>query len=710
VLVDNPLIREQAFGDGRYRNLSWNVRGGGERFGAFLSLGADDDDGTLPNNHYGHVSGSAAFDYFVNEKLRIETDFRLGQTSTQLPRNDNDIYGYLGGGLLGDPRTRGAPKDGWYGNNRQTLAISAYENVDKTMRIQPRVSVSYTPWQWFTHRVTAGGDLSRIKAYSFWAKNDIGWWDDAPRNTGRIGEARRSIDRYTVDYLGTVTRQLASELRADVSFGSQLQTRKQDTVDSEGTGLINNDVRTVNAAAQLTGGGQTVSEDRQIGFFTQAQFAWKEKIYFVAGGRVDQLSSFGADSKPFYSPKVGVSYVISDEPFFRSAISEAAISALRLRAAYGVTGRSPTSGARTTFSPTTNQITATTVGIGVLPDDIGNPTIRAEKGKELELGFEAGLLRDRLGLELTYFHKKSLDAILEQPIPGSQGLGGTSGPLVNVGAILNKGFELAANARVLTMENVSLELRGAVNTLHNELLDLGGTPATTTRKEGFPLSGQWDYRIRKVDLATNTVTVSDTLEFIGNSPNLPEWESTASATLTLLRNISFYAQFDGRGGVVQYDNTAQFRDRQNGFTAANVNGPAAYGANPDGTPTDAAKEKWMRKFGCIAPCPHPGAWMTETWTDSTGAQRGGRTLSRTTVRGDYIQDAGFIRLREVSVSYSLPRDIVSRYLRAQSLRLTVGMRNNLKTWTDFEGLDPESDQFLTVPADRRWTARLNFTF
>ena len=96
--------------------------------------------------------------------------------------------------------------------------------------------------------------------------------------------------------------------------------------------------------------------------------------------------------------------------------------------------------------------------------------------------------------------------------------------------------------------------------------------------------------------------------------------------------------------------------------------------------------------------------------NTVGLQRGGRTLSRTTVRGDYIQDAGFIRLREVSVSYSLPRDIVSRYLRAQSLRLTVGMRNNLKTWTDFEGLDPESDQFLTVPADRRWTARLNFTF
>lgn len=255
-LSDSPLIRENSFGDGRRRNFVWSLRGGGERYAAFFSLGADDSRGTLENNRYGHISGRANFDYFVNDDLRMEFGLGLNRTNTQLPRNDNDIYGYLGGGLLGDPRTVGAAKDGWYAPNRQTLAISSYENVNRTMRIQPRVSIQYTPISWFSNRLTFGGDLIRTRAFSFWAKNDDGWWDNAPVNTGRINEASRSEDRLTFDYLGNITSNLTDELRADLSFGSQVITEHTYETEAEGTGLVTNDVRSVNAAAELTDGGQ----------------------------------------------------------------------------------------------------------------------------------------------------------------------------------------------------------------------------------------------------------------------------------------------------------------------------------------------------------------------------------------------------------------------------------------------------------------------
>jgi hypothetical protein len=233
-----------------------------------------------------------------------------------------------------------------------------------------------------------------------------------------------------------------------------------------------------------------------------------------------------------------------------------------------------------------------------------------------------------------------------------------------------------------------------VNTLHNEVIDLGGTPETcgsaSCRKPGFPLDGVWDYAIKEIDLANNRVIVSDTLEFIGNHPNLPGWETTFSGTLTLFQNLSFYAQADGRGDRVVFDNTAQFRDRQNGFTEVAVMGAAAYGTDADGNPTDAARTRYMRQFG---------PWVTTE----------GRTLSRTTVRGDYNQDGGFMRLREASMSYRIPRTFVQRYMKAQQAQLTVSMRN-IHTWTDFTGLDPETDQFLTAPQDKRWIARFNFTF
>jgi TonB-linked SusC/RagA family outer membrane protein len=695
ILVDNPLVRESSFLDGRYRNLNWQLRGGGERYAVFMSLGADDDNGTLPHNTYGHISGRTNIDFFIGENLRMELGFGLTRVEADLPTNDNNIYGYLGGGLLGDPRTRCSPnctqtsnKDGWYAPNRQTLTIESHEVVDKTIRTQPRAAVQYNPFPWFSNRVTFGADITRSKAYSFWAKNDFGWWDSAPTNTGQNSEARQAIDRLTFDYLGNVTKVFSNSLRGDFSFGSQIQARRTDLTSAQGTGLVSNDVRNVSSAAQLTGGGQSASEDRQVGFFGQAQVTWRERVYLQLGGRVDQASSFGIDSEPFYSPKVGVSYVISDESFFRNMFSENLVSALRIRAAYGVTGRAPNSGARSTYNPTTNQITPTAVAVGVSPGTTGNPDIRAEKGREIELGFEAGILNDRLGIDLTFFHKKTTDQILTLPVPGSLG---ASGPSVNIGAMLNRGFEIAANARLLTMPNLAWEVRGAVNTIHNELLDLGSVPESATRKEGFPIVGRWDYTIKEVDLVNNRVIVSDTLEFRGTTQDLPGYEGNLNSTLTLFRNLTFYAQADFRGDVLAFNNTDQFRDRSNGFSGLAVLGCAFYREDQDPTKcTDEERTKHMRKFG---------PWVTTT----------GRTLSRGTVAGDYNEDAGFVRLREASVSYRVPSALVQRVARAQSAQVTVAFRN-LKTWTNFTGLDPETDQFLTVPQDKRWTVRFNFTF
>jgi len=687
VLVDNPLVRERSFRDGVSRNFAYSLRGGGENFGVYLSFGHDNENGTLPNNEYGHTSARASFDFFASPKLRLEAGFALGRTNTQLPRNDNDIYGYLGGGLLGDARTVGGAKDGWYGNNRQTNAIKSYENVDRTLRIQPRVGMTYMPFSWFTNRINIGGDLQRSRSFSFWAKNDEGWWDNAPQNGGQINEARIQDDRYTIDYMGTITHALSSDVRADVAFGSQAIIRLTDDTRASAQGLVNNNVRTVNSAAQLLNGQQTNGQTRTIGFFGQVDFSFRDKVYLQAGGRIDQGSSFGADSKPFFSPKVGLSYVVSDEAYFRNLVGEELISALRVRGAFGMTGRTPNSGARSTFSPTTNQISATGVAVGVTPAAVGNPSLRAEKGKEIELGFEAGLFNDRLGLDVTYFNKKTVDLILGLPVPPSLG---SSSPDVNIGSMLNRGWEVAANARLLTHDNYALELRGTMNTLHNEVLDLGGTPETVTRREGYPINGEWGYKIKKVDLENDRVIVSDDLEFIGNDILLPGWETTLGATLTLFRNLSFYAQLDGRGDVAVFEGTGEFRDRQLPASEVAARGCVVYGTNPDGSCTDAARTKYMRRFG---------PWVTED----------GRTLPRADVDGDYMQDGGFFKLREASVSYRIPATFVSRYLRAQTASLTVAMRN-IKTWTEFEGMDPETQQFLTAPADRRWTARFNFTF
>lgn len=690
VLTDNPLLRDNSFGNGSYQNINYSLQGGGEKFGTYFSLGTNADRGIVPNSFYGQKNTRVSFDYAIRDNLHMDFGFGLLKVKTQLPRNDNDIYGYLGGGLLGDPRTIGARKNGWYAQ-RQTDQLATYENVDETTRFQPNGSVRYSPTAWWDNKLTVGADMSRTEAMSFWAKNDSSWWDSAPLNTGQVSEARQIEDRFTLDYLGTVRHSLTNDVRLDWSFGSQALVRRSDLTDVTGQGLVNNDVRSVSAASILLNGGQSSSENRDLGVLTQLELSYRERLYFQLGGRRDQSSSFGANSKPFYSPKIGVSYVISDEDYFRRFISflpEFSITQLRLRAAYGITGRQPTRYARSTFDPATNLLPTGALVVGVRPGDTGNPDLRAEKGQELEVGADMGFLQDRLSLEATYFHKKGIDQILELPVPGSLG---AAGPRVNVGALLNTGLELASEARLLTRENVAFSLRGSLATLHNELIDLGGVPESATRKVGYPLFGEWDYVIDSVNTTTMRAYISDSLKFIGNGSNYPGWDAAMTGTLTLFKDLSFYAQMDGRGDRYIYDNTNQFRDRQFGQGAASVLGAAAFGTEADGvTPTEEAKVQYLRRFG--------------PFTNASGV-----TVNRGTVRGAYLQNGKFWKLREASVNYSLPRDFVRRYTRARSV--SVGLTaKNLHTWTKYTGLDPETDQFLTVPADRRYTMRFSLTF
>ncbi len=690
VLHDNPLQRTGAFLNGTYRNLNYNLNGGGENYGVYFSLGADDDEGTLPRNQYGHITSRAAFNFLAREDLGVEFNFGISRVDTDLPQNDNNIYGYLGGGLLGDPRTIGSDKDGWYAPNRQVYAISSIENSEEVMRIQPRASVTYSPFDWFSNRLTVGADMVRTEHIEFWAKNDEGWWDNAPQNDGQVDETRRAEDRITLEYQGNLTRSLTDDLRLDLAFGGQALTYRRDQTTAIGQGLVNNEVRSVDAAAILLGGGQSSNETRDLGVYSQADFSWRERLYVQFGLRRDQSSTFGIDTKPFYSPKVGVSYVISDEPYFQNLMDmlpEGSLNSLRLRGAVGVSGTQPSSGARSTYDPATNQVSTTQVAIGVRPAATGNPTLKAERSREWEFGFDAGLLDDRIGFEATYFRKNGFDQILQLPVPPSLG---ASGPRVNVGEILTRGWELAADARILTRRDLAWEVRAAVNTVNNELIDLGGVPESTTRQIGYTLNGAWEYKILDVDVANNQVTVTNERVFLGNGQDYPGWETAFSSYLTLWEALTLYMQIDGRGDHSIYDNTTQFRDRSFGIGAPSILGCAAFMPNHEEPCSEAATIEYMKRFG---------PFVTEE----------GNSVSRGSVDGAYRQDVNTFKLRELGVTYRFPTNIVQQYIRARSASLRFSMRN-VHTWTNFDGLDPESDQFLSVPQDKRWTVGMTVTF
>ena len=683
VVTDNPLKRLEVFQPGDARGLSYSLRGGGTDYGVFLSASVDDETGSIPNNHFQRLSMRSNFDFVIKPELRVEGGWGVTKTRTRLPYSDNSVYGMVAAGFLGSPTTVGTTANGLY-SGAGVGGIDGraqIENYDDAFRFQPRVAVNWAPSQHLTNKFTVGADFTRTSAWVFFPKNSGSWYASDASNSGTIDEARQTANRWTADYLGNLTLDLSENLRTDISWGLQTLVTRTDQVSAHGEGLVANAARSVGAASTQTG-TQSVSESRSNGVFGQLQTSWKDKFFVQAAGRLDRNSAFGVESKYFLSPKLGLSYVLSEESFWRNSFLGDVIGTMRVRGAYGTTGRSPTSGALATYNLSPFVLyTDGSVKPGVTPNDPGNSTLKPERGTEVELGFEAGLLDERMSLEVTYFSKTTTDAILRRPIAPS--LGFSTNPYVNIGKITNRGLEVAASARILTRQNLGWELRGTIATVKNNVVDLGDVEpfGTTFRtREGAPVGSFHDYVVKRVDVANNVAIVSDTLEFIGNT--LPGWESALTSTVNFLGNFTLYAQLDVRGDLLKYDFSADFRDRQfrNSPTYAYRDQLSA--------------DERLRRFG---------PFRTESGTNISFSQ----------ANGMYIMDAGYKRLREVSLSYAAP-EAVARALRSRSATLTFAGRN-LKTWTKYTGLDPETTftearEFFTIPAEQRFAFRLNLTY
>lgn len=586
-------------------------------------------------------------------------------------------------GFLGNPRTVGTVANGLY-SGAGVGGIDGrakIENFDDAFRFQPRVAVNWAPRQNLTNKFTLGADLTRTSAWLFFPKNDGDWYASDVANSGTIDEARRSDNRWTIDYLGNLTVDLTPDLRTDISWGLQTIISKRDQVRARGEGLVANAARSVGAASTQTG-SQFVTESRSNGVFGQLQTSWKDKLFMQVAGRLDRNSAYGVESKYFLSPKVGLSYVISDEAFWQDSPLGNLVSTFRVRGAYGTTGRSPTSGALATYNSAPFVLYSdASVHPGVTPHDPGNNELKPERGTEVEVGFEAGLLDERVSLEVTYFDKTTTDAILRKPIAPS--LGFDQNPFVNIGKLTNKGFEIAASARVLTMQDLGWELRGTLATVKNEVVDMGGIEAFGTwrrTREGAPVNSFHTYVVKRVDEANEVAIVSDTLELIGNI--IPGWESTLTSTVNFMRYFTLYAQVDLRGDVYKRDFSSDFRDRQ-------------FRISPTWIHRDElTADERLRRFG---------PFQTESGEDITFSQ----------VNGMYITDASYVRLREVSLSIAAPESLAAA-LRARTASFTLAARN-LKTWTDYTGIDPETnyiegEEFFTVPAERRFSFRVSLTY
>ena len=440
----------------------------------------------------------------------------------------------------------------------------------------PSLQVRFAPALWFSNRVTLGADLTQGRGFQLFPKNDFGWYPDRlPAGNGDVSTSQEDDRSYTVEYMGNISTSFGGEgqFSSNLSVGSQYIHRITHRLSGAGAGLATNSAYLVTNAATSTV-GQGFGESRSLGFLAQEQIGYRDRVFVQVGLRADRNSAFGDEVGTFFLPKLGASYVVSEESFWKGF--SAAIPTMRLRAAYGTTGRSPAAGSSLQTYSTAKFVTdAGLLELGIVPGNPGNPNLKPERGKELELGFDAGFFDDRIGAEITYFNKKSTDLLVSIPVAPSAGFGSTLG---NIGEVVNRGIEFLLRATPINSPNLRWDLGISGSTLHNEILSLGsaGTFINNFRAfvEGRSIAAWWVYRIRSVDEATGRVIVSDTAEYSGDQ--LPKFQANLSTSLTLFGTLRLDALIERKSGYDVLNLNQEFRDRSS-RSSASVNLPAEEG-------------------------------------------------------------------------------------------------------------------------------------
>jgi TonB-linked SusC/RagA family outer membrane protein len=680
------------FTNGWLQEYDLSVSGGTDRARYFAAGNWQRDEGVEPSNLQKRGGGRLNLSLLPSDNLTIDANMGYVTGKTDLGA-EAGYGGRMWTTILANPAEKDTPRRGFYSGLPEEYDI-LYNIWQDMNRFTGGIRAEHRPFSWFTHRLSAGLDRTREQNVEFIPRVDSlrdQWGDEA---LGWKAVTDRQTDYKTVDYAATATFDVTPRFRSQTSVGGQYYRNATGYVYAEGSVFPAQGLSSIAATTQSRFNDEDFVEDATVGFFVQEQFAWSDRLFLTVGLRSDDNSAFGKDFDRVYYPKASLSWVVSEESFFHVPW----INTLRFRGAYGEAGKQPqTFASVATFSPV--------AGYGdepaLTPQFIGNPDLGPERGKEIELGFDAGFLDERAGIEFTYYNKRTTDAILERTMAPSLGYPGLQ--FFNAGEVRNSGIEMLLRGRPIEGPNLALDLNFSLATNKNKLVSLGEDGgsvvdvSTTTMQQhriGYALGSFFEQRVvsAQLDDDGNAINVlcddgeGGTVD-CASAPRLymgqptPKVEGAFSGTLSFLRNFRLYGLVDFKTGHTKMDGNLRVR------CAFDLGG--------------GCREKY-------AP-------------EDFDPVRIAQVQSNRSLVGFLIQRADFAKLRELSLSYTIPERFLTR-ANVRSATVSIAGRN-LATWTKYDGLEPEA-MFLggsrggnfgmieqtTLPQLSQWVFAVNVGF
>jgi len=673
ILTDNPIARDPlAVRSGELSIVQMNVRGGGDRYSFYLSGDRSVEQGVFFNSDNSQKSIRTNFTVNPNEKLDFTVNVNWQDGRLRLPIQDESANGLLLSGSRGQPgHFRPPANQGW--REIGPTAANRYKNYTDSDRLTLGGTANYNPFSWFHNRGTVGIDATQSQAQLLFLPGDIDPAQDPDAASGANLRKTPSRQVVTLDYSGSLLFQPLKSLQSTTSFGSQVVADKLEQISATGIGIGAVDVTRVDLLQRSTG-GELFSENNSVGYYVQEQLGLNDRLFLTGAVRADDHSSFGKDFDIVIYPKLSLAYVASEEPAIRGILDAARVSTLKLRGAWGQAGRAPTAFSATqtyTVSRVTfGQTTASAINTSIY----GNPNLEAERGSEIELGFDAGVFSERLGIDFTYYNKTTSKMLQAVSIAPSTGFIGTR--LANLGEVTNKGIELSLFGAPVQLKNFGWDMRVNVATNANKLTSFGvvgktvdtptGQPFATVQQHrpGYPLGGYWVTPPQRAadgsPIIVNGAPVynaGDTARrYIG--PSTPTREVGFSNTFSLFRYIRVYTLLDYKGGHYIFNQKERSRcQAANDNCAANNDPRARFPVTA--ADTILSKELILRRVANVSP--------------------------------EWIQKADFVKLREVSLTVDVPSQWMRR-TGASSASFVLSGRN-LAIWSDYDGVDPEVNSY-----------------
>jgi TonB-linked SusC/RagA family outer membrane protein len=735
---------DEAFTTGHVFDNTLTASGGNERTTFFLSGSSYNNRGIYqgPNNDFTRATVRASGAQRITPTLNLSGNLSYADTRGLFLQRGNNTNALLLGLLrtppdfdnlpyldpvsglhrsfrYANPDASSAGQDRGFSNPFYTL----YEELNraKASRTFGNVNANWVAKDWLKFDYTIGADYSNDERLEGCPQECSG-----PGAGGRITEG--TIVNYQVDQnlTGTANYRLNDNFKGTVTLGSNLNSRDFRTLSMVGRGMVAPQPFSISNTTQRDLPSDYQTHIRTEAYFGQASLELYDQLFLTGAIRNDGSSTFGENNRRNWFPKASAAWNLTDR-----LANARGLNALKLRVAYGEAGLEPLPYLTETVFSGVTPVGGFVQGTGFLPTQSGlgglttalvkgASDLRPERTREIEGGFDAGLFGNLMDVSFTLYKARSRDVILITPVAPSSGFFYQT---QNSAEFENRGTEISLNVRPVTRDALTWEVgagwarnRGYTRSLQGATfvtLDPINTitPYAVT-KAGEEIGVFYDYGFARCGLSpggmgaviegvdmnavcagqaygttyigADGMPVADpNIRVIGN-PN-PRWTGNLHSTLRVGR-LEFSGLLDIKRGGDIYNGT------KGALWSYGTHKDTEIRAACTGSTTDTCTGN-EHVFGA------PGFFDTPVVGPGAGKsipigqnfwRYGPMPCAFTGTSEACLEDGSYVKLREISVQYTMTSGRLNNLLGVSSLDIRVAGRN-LHTWTNYTGLDPETN-------------------